>query len=355
MNTPFQPDRRRFLLGAGTALAGTALGVTTGFGIDNAAAASRLVYAGFGGSYERAVRAALFDPFAKSAGVDVVLTTGGSDVAKIREMVRAGRPTWDLIDAQGATLGQFISDGLLQPLDSPLAGAADIFDHARVTPYSVPWYQFSLNLFWNTAAVKGEPATWADVWNVAKFPGKRGLSKLPWFSVEIALLADGVPLDKLYPLDVDRAFASLDRIRPHAVFLDTNSLANAISSQEIVIGIISLARIKAIQQAGVKLQYSWQQALTDVQQLVVLKGAPDAANARAAIEFALRPDRQLALLDQIGCTPTTRAALAKIAPERARDLAGTDYTRKTSFYLNADWWGKHGTEVGRRWQDWLAG
>jgi putative spermidine/putrescine transport system substrate-binding protein len=352
MPISFQLKRRQFLLTGGAALAGAAL---EGFNIPSAVAGGRLVYAGFGGSYERAVRLALFDPYTKAADVEVVMTTGGSDVARIRAMVRAGRPQWDLIDAQGATLGQFINDGLLQPLDAKLTGTEDIFDRARITPFSVPWYQFSLNLFWNTTAVKGEPASWADVWNVAKFPGKRGLSKLPWFSLEIALLADGVPLDKLYPLDVDRAFASLDRIRPHAVFLDTNSLANAISSQEITMGIISLARIKAIQQAGVKLQYSWQQALTDVQQLVVLKGAPDAANALSAIGFALHPDRQLALLDQIGCTPTTRTALAKIPPERARDLAGTDFTRKTSFYLNADWWGKHGLEVGRRWQDWLAG
>ncbi|SDV48748.1 ABC transporter substrate-binding protein [Chitinasiproducens palmae] len=355
MDKPSALDRRRFLLTNGALLAGSTL-APLGFGRSQARAADRgrLVYAGFGGSYERAVNAGLFAPFAKETGIDVTLTTGGSDVAKIRAMVRSGRPSWDLVDAQGATLGQFINDGLLEPIDSKLIANADLFDRSRATAFSVPWYQFSLNLFWNPRAVSGEPASWADVWDVKKFPGKRGLSKLPWFSLEIALLADGVPLDKLYPLDVDRAFASLDRIRPHAVFLDTNSLASAISSQELVIGIISLARIKAIQAAGVPLRYTWQQALTDVQQLVVLKGAPDAAQARQAIAYALRPEPQKALMDSLGCTPVTRTALARITPERARDLAGTDITRKTSFYLDAQWWGKHGAEVGRRWQDWLA-
>src|SRR6516165_2101981 len=34
-------------------------------------------------------------------------------------------------------------------------------------------------------------------------------------SMIFALLADGVPRDKLYPLDIDRAFKKLDRIKPH--------------------------------------------------------------------------------------------------------------------------------------------
>ena len=48
-----------------------------------------------------------------------------------------------------------------------------------------------------------------------KFPGRRSLRKNPIDTLEQALLADGVPLDKLYPLDVDRAFKSLDKIKPH--------------------------------------------------------------------------------------------------------------------------------------------
>src|SRR5260370_15646052 len=56
--------------------------------------------------------------------------------------------------------------------------------------------------------------TWADFWNTKRFPGGRSLRKDPRTTLEFALLADGVPIDKLYPLDVDRAFRSLDKIAP---------------------------------------------------------------------------------------------------------------------------------------------
>ena len=46
------------------------------------------------------------------------------------------------------------------------------------------------------------PASWADFWDVAKFPGRRSLRRSPIETLEQALLADGVPMAQLYPLDV---------------------------------------------------------------------------------------------------------------------------------------------------------
>ena len=40
-------------------------------------------------------------------------------------------------------------------------------------------------------------------------------AQLPF--VEAAVIADGVPKDEVYPVDIDRAFASFDRIKPHVV------------------------------------------------------------------------------------------------------------------------------------------
>src|SRR5262249_34999850 len=153
-----------------------------------------LVYAGFGGSYERAIRAALFDPFAQATGIHVDVTTGASDVAKARAMVKAGRTEWDLVDAQGTTLGQFIAAGILEELDRNVVNPAVVFDQQLATPFSVPWYQFSVNRFWNTTAIHQPLDGWAELWAMKNPPGKIGLSKLPWFSLEIALLADGVDM-----------------------------------------------------------------------------------------------------------------------------------------------------------------
>ena len=37
-----------------------------------------------------------------------------------------------------------------------------------------------------------QPSTIADFWNVDKFPGRRGLRKVPRVNLEWALMADGV-------------------------------------------------------------------------------------------------------------------------------------------------------------------
>ncbi len=350
MHNDFRMNRRGFLKQTGLAVTAAGLCALPFSRMAHAAGGS-LVYSGFGGSYEESIRTAVLEPFAAANGVDLAVTTGASDVAKITTMVKSGRVQWDLVDAQGTTLSQFIQAGLLEKLDPAIVKADDIVLTDLVTPYSVPWYQFSLNIYWNADAVQGTPQSWADVWDVEKFPGKRGFSLLPWFSLEAALLADGVPMDKLYPLDVDRAFAALDRIKPHAVF---GAGDNAISAQEVVIGIGNLARLKKIQSAGVNIKYSWEQAIIDVQQLVLLKGAPNPVNGQGAIAYSLQAEPQRQVLEKLGYTPTLKSALAEISPEKAKDLAGTEATLKNSFYLNSSWWGENGASVGRRWQDWLA-
>jgi len=167
-------------------------------------------------------------------------------------------------------------------------------------------------------------------------------------------LADGVDMRKLYPLDVDRAFASLDRIKPHAVFLTTSALANAASAQDVVAGILSLGRVKAIQKSGINLKYSWDQAVVDIEQLVVLRGAPDRENAMRAIAYSITPEPQKRVLASLGYAPTLKSVLDAIAPEQAKDLPGTAATAANSFYLNSAWWGEHGASVGNRWEAWLA-
>ena len=58
-------------------------------------------------------------------------------------------------------------------------------------------------LAYRTDAFKGAvPKGWADFWDTKKFPGDRamvGTSAGGWPEMEFALMAAGVPADKLYP------------------------------------------------------------------------------------------------------------------------------------------------------------
>ena len=64
----------------------------------------------------------------------------------------------------------------------------------------------------------GGPQTWADFWDVKKFPGQRALRKAPKTTLEFALMADGVPAEDVYKVlgtkdGVDRAFKKLDQLQ----------------------------------------------------------------------------------------------------------------------------------------------
>ena len=312
-----------------------------------------LVYSGFGGIYEQGIRQAVLTPFQQQTGIRVEVTTGSSNIAKIRAMVLAKHTEWDLIDATGPAFGQLLTDNLLQKLDLSVVKTTELASPKYVGPYGVAIYAYSHNIFWNTKSFSGPLNGWADMWNVAKFPGKRGFQSVPWYTLEVALVADGVPIDKLYPLDVDRAFRSLDRIKAHAAFLDLNTLTNLVAQQEIVTGDLNLARVQKLIKDSVPLAYNWKETLVDVERWPIPVGAPNPAQANQLINFAIQPEQQLQILKTLGYSPTSKAAIARIDPEQAKDLPGTPATAPQSFYLDPEWWAKNGNAVEKRFQEWL--
>lgn len=376
-DTDRQISRRTLLKGSGMTVAGLALGgvaaellaacaaPSTGSASSPVASAAasassgaiakgtgEVVYAGFGGTYEQGIKAAYFAPFQEATGIKVQITTGASDVAKIQAMVQANRTEFDIVDATGPGFGQLLAKGLLQQVDFNVIDTSGL-DKRFVGPYGVGSYFYSHNIYWNTRVIKGELTSWADVWDAKRFPGKRGFLRLPWYTLEVALLADGVPIEKLYPLDVDRAFKSLDRIKPNAVFQDLNTLTNLVTQQEVVTGDLNLARVQQIIRDGVPLAYNWKQNVVDMERFVVPKGAPNRDNAMRVIAFILHPDRQLAALKNLGYAPTLKAAVDKVDLEQAKNLPGTPATLPDGFLLDADWWAKNGDTVQRRYNDWL--
>ena len=63
--------------------------------------------------------------------------------------------------------------------------------------------------------VKGakEPKNFTEFFDVKAFPGKRCLPDFPHYCLPFALQAAGVPIDKMFPLDVDLAFKKLNEIK----------------------------------------------------------------------------------------------------------------------------------------------
>src|SRR3954468_18858300 len=177
-------------------------------------AQERVSFAGYGGEPQKVQAKAFFEPAAKELGISVLQDSHGG-YAKIKAQVLSGSPSYDLVALGCAEAARAAKEGLLEPVNYSLTpNAKDLEPAMRGTHYVGEW-TFSTVIIWNTQTVKTPPSTWAEFWDVEKFPGKRALSANARQMLEIALIADGVPADKLYPLDVDRAFKKLEQIKPN--------------------------------------------------------------------------------------------------------------------------------------------
>ena len=73
-----------------------------------------------------------------------------------------------------------------------------------------------------TAKVKEKPSL-ADFFDFKKYPGKRLMRKDSQAMYELALMADGVPKDKLYPLDAPRALKKIMAIKKDLLFWNSGA------------------------------------------------------------------------------------------------------------------------------------
>src|SRR5271170_6624737 len=110
-------------------------------------------------------------------------------------------------------------------------------------------------------------------------------------NLEFALIADGVPMDKLFPLDIDRAFKSMSRLKPFIKkFWDTGALsAQMMADKDVVLGSIWNGRLQAIAQKGAPLAIEWNQHMLQIQGYGIFKAGPNAKNAQLFVDFAMGP------------------------------------------------------------------
>ncbi len=187
--------------------------LATGCGKPTDSSETLVVHIG-SGNWAAANMKAYVEPFERETGIRVTPVADDLKVAQLKLMDDADSVEIDVIDMPAIEAGRSAALGLLSPIDYSLfkeKELAGLRDETR-RPWGVGALYYSIVLSSRGAG----PQTWSDLWDTQRFPGARTLftgeyGDGPW---EEALLADGVPADRLYPLDIERAFRSLDRIRP---------------------------------------------------------------------------------------------------------------------------------------------
>ena len=321
-----------------------------------ARAAGGVIVRNPGGAYGDAMKKAHYDPFSKATGIEVIPVAASA--GKVMAMVESGNVELDVLDMTEITALILRQKSALEPLDYKAFQLTNLEDVADVRRPDMVGCNYSANILaYNTLVYPTgkHPKSWAEFWDIKRFPGPRMLQSLDagFPELEFALLADGVAMDKLYPIDIDRAFKAFDRIRSSiSKFYDTGGIqVEMLVRKEAVLGSAYNGRIQVGIDGGAPLAIEWNQANVQLQVFGIVKGAPNRENARRFIDFALQPDRQAEFARYIPYGPTNRRAFGMIPAEFAKRLPN-NYAHQT-FLQNAVWWADNRPRVAERWNQWL--
>lgn len=312
-----------------------------------------------GRSVEDVMRPAVWDPFTKATGIEVVPVA--STVSKMLATIRAGQPDVDIANAGVPTLLQAEQFGGLLPIDYDafkFSGVVDIPEAFR-RPSIIGTYQFATVMAYNTTAYdeSSSPKSWAEFWDIKAFPGKRTLQDLSASqpNLEFALLADGVAMESLYPLDIERAFTSLSKIRSEiAKFWNTSALANQMMiDKQAVLGALWNGPLITAVSKGAPLSAQWNQHMVSLQSLAITKGARDVEAAQLLIDFTSAPESQAAMARGFGYGPINEKAFALLPEGELAQTVGSSQLRDKAFLQDADWWHQNTAAVSQRWSSWV--
>ena len=350
----FDRKRRRFLQQAGAAAVLGPLLVS-----ERTIAQTRTLYVNsWGGSYTAAQDAAFFKPFTAVTGIQIRTVTPVS-YGKIKAQVQTRSYEFDMTSVNSMLWLRGSREGLAEPIDwtvvkkealPPNAVVADGFGIAQNILGTALCYR-------SDKYPNGGPASWADFWDVGRFPGYRSLclSDAPRTLI-FALLADGVPRDRLYPLDIDRAFKKLDQIKPHIKvwWREGNQSQQLIRDGELDMMSIWNGRASELKEQGVPVELVWNGAVRSTSTWCVLKGAPNRKLAWEFIQFATQPKPQAEFNRRLYYGPTNPAAFEFIPHDIAVVLPTYRDNLAVSIREDDEWEADRIVALEQRFMQWLA-
>ena len=342
-------SRRNMLaLGAGAALAAPF--------VHTASAQTRTVYVNScGGVWETSWKKAFFDPFTAQTKIQVK-TVPGVSFAKLKAQVQTRNFDWDVVNLGDVEYAQAVIEGLLEKVDR-VAAKVDELPPQIVREYGITSYSLGTNIVYRKDKFpNGGPQSWADFWDAKRFPGPRCMYDRSYTCLAFALLADGVPVDKLYPMDLDRAFRKLSELKPHIKvwWREGSQSQQLIRDGEVDMIAMWSARAIDLIEDKVPVELVWNQAEIYHSNLLVPRGDP---NAKAAWEFCnfvaqAKPQAEFAMMLPYG--PANPGARALMTEARLRQTPAWPDHIKMSFQHDAAWLAPRLAQIRERWTQWLT-
>ena len=326
------------------------------------AQARDLTVVSFGGTFQDAQRELFFTPFAEASGQPVLEDAWDGGYGVLQSKVRAGQPNWDVVQVEAEELALGCDDGIYERLDWDKLGGMDSYIPGGASECGAGHIVWSVAIAYDGDRLTEEqPESWADFWDVEKFPGKRGLRKSAKYALEAALLADGVDGADLYdvlssPEGVERAFAKLDELKSDLVWWEAGAQPlSMLQTGDVVMSSVYNGRVTGLNRTeGTNLQLVWNQSIYAVDSWVILAGAENKDAGQDFIAFANAPENLSKLPESIAYGLPVIAAAAMIPDEFASDLPTHEENLAVSINLDVDYWIDNSEELTTRFNAWVA-
>jgi len=344
----------------------------TGFAF--AASAAEVTVMSWGGAYTKSQVEAYHKPFTAESGITVNSVDSDNPATPIKAQVEAGNVTVDVADVEFSDAIRLCDEGLLEEIDTSMlpaapdgTAAADDFIDGALQDCAVANIVWSTVFAYNSANNDGTPTTIADFFDLDKFPGKRGLRKSAKATLEMALMADGVPAAEVYGImgsseGIDRAFAKLDTIKADIVWWEAGAQPpQLLADGEVVMSTAYNGRIfNAAVAENQPLVVVWDGQILDFDLFVIPKGAPNKEEAMKFIAFSTDTQRLADQASWISYGPARKSSGAMVGlysdgkTEMGPHMPTAAANLGNALVNNFEFWVDHDAELNERFNAWLA-
>jgi len=304
------------------------------------------------GEYLDAMKVAFFDAFAEATGAAVRYQDFGREgVSGLIDQVEAGTPVWDVLLIPTEDVLPIAQDGYLQAIDYNVVDTAALYSQLTMQ-HGVGARLYSTVIVY-PSQMEDIPANWVDFWNLDRDAGTRALRRSPVGTLEFALLADEVPMDSLYPLDVARAFSSLEELREATLFYeDSKQPVELVRSGQV--GLASAWSVRTALPDVISLvEPQWNGGMISADSWVLPRDGANTDVAMSFVNFATRavPTANFSRLQNFG--PVNRDAFALLRPDIAKELPNYPEHLGVQFFQNWSYWAENREPLTMQFEEWL--
>ena len=325
-----------------------------------------ITVASWGGAYSASQREAYYKPAAKEINMTVLEDEWGGTLSEIRVQVESGEYKWHVIDSESGTAMGGCDEGLLAEMDWEMLGGMDRFLPGAALDCGVGTISWATIYAYDGNQFSGDnvPTTIADFFDLEAFPGKRGVyANSPAATLEMALMADGVPASEVYSYleeneeeALDRAFAKIESIRDEIIWWDTGAMApQLLADGEVAMTTAWNGRIyNAIVKEGKNFVIVWDGQTIDYDLWIIPAGHPEFDLGMKFIEYASRPEVMARQSQYISYGPTTNEAAELINPDILQHLPTAPANLANALWVDTIWWADREEELTERFQVWRS-